>query len=125
MRAPDHGRPHPSRRAHARSTLRKRLRMRAPQDEDEHRVSVQLTMSNSPDLLVPAAHLRPGFCILASLTPSRGVGGAPIRRPYILTSPQTAPDCFKRLPFFPCAFLRLHLPSSGSIALSRDRDQGG
>ena len=28
-------------------------------------------------LLVPAAHLRPSFCILASLTPNRGVGGAP------------------------------------------------
>jgi hypothetical protein len=28
--------------------------------------------------LVPAAHcVRPGFCIFASLTPSRGVGGAP------------------------------------------------
>ena len=31
-------RPHPSRRAHTRSSLRQHSRMRAPQDEDEHRV---------------------------------------------------------------------------------------
>ena len=37
-----------------------------------------LTISS---LLVPAAHIRPSFCILASLTPNRGVGGAPIRPP--------------------------------------------
>jgi hypothetical protein len=36
-----------------------------------------LTMSSSPDLLVPAARFAPGFCIVASLTPNRGVGGAP------------------------------------------------
>src|SRR5262249_41256721 len=50
--------------------------MRAPQDEDEHRVSAQLTMSNSPSRSRGAC-LRPEFCILASLTPNRGVGGAP------------------------------------------------
>src|SRR5262249_27884159 len=36
-----------------------------------------------------------GVCDFASLTPHRGVGGAPIRRPYILTSPQVAPGYFK------------------------------
>jgi hypothetical protein len=37
-----------------------------------------LTMSNSPDLPVPATRFpRPGFATLASLTPNRGVGGAP------------------------------------------------
>ncbi len=42
-----------------------------------------LTMSNSPDLLVPAstrsrgAFSAPGVCDFASLTPNRGVGGAP------------------------------------------------
>jgi hypothetical protein len=50
--------------------------MRAPQDEDEHRVSAYLTMSNSPSRS-RGAFLRPGFCIVASLTPNRGVGGAP------------------------------------------------
>ena len=36
MRAHALARPHPSRRAYAHSSLRKRLRMRAPQDEDAH-----------------------------------------------------------------------------------------
>jgi hypothetical protein len=37
--------------------------MRAPQDEDEHRVSVHLTMSNSPSRSRGAC-LRPGFVAL-------------------------------------------------------------
>src|SRR5262249_5134485 len=73
--------------------------------------------------LVPAARfLRPGLATFFA-HPNRGVGGAPIRRPYILMSPQAAPDYFKCLAFFSCAFLRLHLPSSEYI-WNRDRDQG-
>ena len=57
MRATSIARPHPSRGAHARSTLRERLRMRAPQDEDEdpglHSSRCQTAH------LVPAAH----FCV--------------------------------------------------------------
>jgi hypothetical protein len=69
MRATPRGRPHPSRRAHARSTLRKRLRVRAPQDEAEHHGSRSQThaLHRSRD-----AFLRPGFCTFASLTPNRG-----------------------------------------------------
>src|SRR5262249_5430556 len=47
--------------------------------------------------------------------PNRGVGGAPIRHPYILTSPQVAPGYFKGLAFSSCAPLTLPLPSSGYI----------
>ena len=36
-----------------------------------------LTISNNTHSLVPAAHFAPGVCIVASLTPNRGVGGAP------------------------------------------------
>src|SRR5262249_37721118 len=50
-------------------------RMRAPQDEDEPRVSPISRYQTA--LLVPATQfLRPGFCSLASLTPIEG-GGAP------------------------------------------------
>src|SRR5262249_55963246 len=39
-----------------------------------------LTISSThTHLLLPAAHLRPSFCTFASLTPNRGVGGAPVR----------------------------------------------
>src|SRR5260221_6498734 len=37
--------------------------------------------------LVPAAHLRPGVCIVASLTPNRGVGGAPRNGPVLSGTP--------------------------------------
>ena len=45
--------------------------MRAPQDEDEHRVSAQLTMSNSPSRS-RGAFLRPGFATLLRSPESRG-----------------------------------------------------
>jgi hypothetical protein len=64
-------RPHPSRRAHTRSSLRQHFRMRAPQDEDEHRVSAQLTMSNSPSRS-RGAFLRPGFAPLLHSPPVEG-----------------------------------------------------
>src|SRR2546427_8908732 len=49
--------------------------MRAPQDEDERRL-----LQNSPYKQPPSFPRRifaSGFCILASPTPNRGVGGAP------------------------------------------------
>ena len=75
-------RPHPSRRAHAHSTLRERVR--APQDEDSRARgsspnrfrNSRLTMSNSPSRS-RGAFLRPGFAPLLHSPPSRGVGGAP------------------------------------------------
>src|SRR5262245_39757354 len=97
--------------------------MRAPQDEDDHRVSTQLTMSNSPSRSRGAC-LRPEFCILASLTPNRGVGGAPIRHSYILRSPYVAPGYLRGLAFFSCAPLTPPLPSSGYTAWNRDKTWG-
>src|SRR5262245_5347848 len=71
--------------------------------------------------LVPAARCpRPGFASLLR-SPAKRVGGAPIRRPYLLTSPQVAPGCFKGLAFFSCAPLTSPLPSSGYIASNMDR----
>src|SRR5262249_48686821 len=55
MRANPIARPHPSRRAHARSTSRKRLRMRAPQDEDS--IAFQSSSRCQTAHLVPAAHV--------------------------------------------------------------------
>ena len=55
MRAHRVARPHPSRRAYARSTLRKRLRMRAPQDEDS--IAFQPSSQCQTAHLVPAAHV--------------------------------------------------------------------
>jgi hypothetical protein len=50
--------------------------MRAPQDEDEHRV-VHCSRFQTAHL-VPATHfLRPGFCTFCFAHPNRGVGGAP------------------------------------------------
>ena len=68
-------RPHPSRRAHTRSSLRQHSRMRAPQDEDEHRV-LQSSPYKQP-FSFPRRVFAPGVCDFASLTPNRGVGGAP------------------------------------------------
>ena len=51
------------------------LRMRTAESAARRRTVFghsHLTMSNSPDLLVPAARLRPGFCIVASLTRIEG-----------------------------------------------------
>src|SRR5215472_9470753 len=66
--------------------------------------------------LVPAARCpRPGFASLLR-SPAKRVGGAPIRRPYVLTSPQVAPDYFKGLAFFSCAPSRcLYHPQSTSL----------
>ena len=63
MRATSIARPHPSRGAHARSTLRERLRMRAPQDEDS--IAFRPSSRCQTAHLVPAAHcVRPGFATL-------------------------------------------------------------
>jgi hypothetical protein len=71
MRAHTVARPHPSRRAHARSSSQKGSGVRAPQDEDGHRLRHSSRFQTAH--LVPApALLRPGFASLASLTPSRG-----------------------------------------------------
>src|SRR5262249_58736789 len=71
MRAPHPGRPHPSRRAHARSTLRKRLRMRAPQDEDS--IAFQPISRCQTAHLVPAAHVcARGFATLLHSPRMRG-----------------------------------------------------
>jgi len=116
MRAHTSARPHPSRRAHARSSLRNvsasaLLRMRtniacckvhhtnSPSPSRGAFAAARAGWSDpciflffrrfgifhprSHDLKQPAvprsrgAFLRPGFCIVASLTPNRGVGGAP------------------------------------------------
>jgi hypothetical protein len=69
------GRPHPSRCAHARSNLRTRLRIRAPQDEDGDRVQVLFTFQTAH--FVPAARFAPGFCIFGFAHPRRRGGGAP------------------------------------------------
>ncbi len=62
----------------ARALLRLRMgeRVRKCGSSLNRSLESQLTMSNSPTRS-RGAFLRPGFCILASLTPNRGVGGAP------------------------------------------------
>src|SRR5215470_8516801 len=57
-------------------------------------------------------------------SPRIRVGGAPIRHPYILRSPQVAPGYFKGLAFFSCAPLTPPLPSSGYTASNLDRTLG-
>jgi hypothetical protein len=75
MRAYAKARPHPSRRAHARSSSKNISPVRAPQDEDEQRAKSSSRCQTAP--LVPApAFLRPGFASLLH-SPQRGVGGAP------------------------------------------------
>src|SRR6266545_739063 len=75
MRAHAVARPRPSRRAHASSRLHNLCRMRAPQDEDDHRLRHSSPCQTAH--LVPApALLRPGFASLLH-SPQRGVGGAP------------------------------------------------
>ena len=77
-------RPHPSRRAHARSTLRGAcasalLRMRTTEPAARRRTvfgNSHLTISNSPSRSRGAFCAR-GFANFASPTPNRGVGGAP------------------------------------------------
>jgi hypothetical protein len=60
--------------AHARSSSQKVSRMRAPQDEDDHRLRHSSPCQTAH--LVPApALLRPGFASLLH-SPQRGVGGA-------------------------------------------------
>src|SRR5262249_52559449 len=72
----------------------------------------------------PRRMFAPGFCIVASLTPNRGVGGAPIRHPHLLTSPQVAPGHFKVIILLPCVALTPPLGSSGYIMSNWDRSQG-
>src|SRR5262249_43248112 len=95
MRANAIARPHPSRRAYARSRLRNVFRPRAPQDEDEHRVlhSSPYSPYKQP-LPFPRRVSAPGVCILASVTPNRGVGGAP-RNVRVQRHPLGVPSCVK------------------------------
>jgi hypothetical protein len=65
------GRPHPSRRAHVGSRLHDVSRMRAPLDEDDHRLRHSSPCQTAH--LVPApALLRPGFASLLRSPKSRG-----------------------------------------------------
>jgi hypothetical protein len=75
---------HPSRRTHARSTLWKHLRMRAPQDEDggargssQNRFRSFRSHDVKQPISFPRRIFAPGVCNFASLTPNEGVGGAP------------------------------------------------
>ena len=70
MRAIRVARPHPSRRAYARSSLRNVFGIRAPQDEDEHRV-LQSSPHKQP-FSFPRRMSAPGVCDFASLTPNEG-----------------------------------------------------
>src|SRR5262245_11129583 len=56
--------------------------------------------------------------------PDRGDGGAPVRHPSLLTSPQVASCYFTGLVLFGCAFLTPPLASSEYIMHNRDRSQG-
>jgi hypothetical protein len=78
------GRPHPSRRAHAAlefaeiSLACALLRMRTTEVAARRRTVFVIPVSRCQTAtLVPAAYFAPGFCIVASPTPNRGVGGAP------------------------------------------------
>ena len=134
MRAHTSARPHPSRRAHARSSLRNvsasaLLRMRtniacckvhhtnSPSPSRGAFAAARAGWSDpciflffrrfgifhprSHDLKQPAvprsrgAFLRPGFCIVASLTPNRGVGGAPRDVRVRAKHPLGVPSCVK------------------------------
>src|SRR2546430_5940824 len=71
MRAHPLARPHPSRRAYARSNSSNFFGVRAPQDEDEHRLRHSSPFQTA--YLVPApALLRPGFASLLHSPPLRG-----------------------------------------------------
>jgi hypothetical protein len=79
-------RPHPSRRAHARSSSQKGSRVRAPQDEDRHRLRHSSRCQTAQ--LVPApALLRPGFASLLHSPPLRGGRSAEKRSGAALTHP--------------------------------------
>src|SRR5262249_46146509 len=58
-------------------TSRKRLRMRAPQDEDGIAFQPISRCQTAQIFSFPRRVFAPGFCNFASLTPNRGVGGAP------------------------------------------------
>ena len=94
MRATSIARPHPSRGAHARSTLRERLRMRAPQDEDS--IAFRPSSRCQTAHLVPAAHcVRPGFATLLHLP--RVEGWAERRETFGCSAehPWGVPSCVK------------------------------
>jgi hypothetical protein len=85
MRANPVARPHPSRRAYARSSSKNVSRMRAPQDKDEHRLRHSSRCQTAH--LVPApALLRPGFASLLRLPPVRG-GRSAERRSGVCETP--------------------------------------
>src|SRR6516162_7505924 len=91
---------------------------------DELRTSANITPSCTIAFPFRRAFAR-GVIHFASLTPNRGVGGAPIRHPHLLTLPQVAPGHFKVITLLPCVALTPPLPSSGYIASNLDRAWGG
>jgi len=95
--------------------------MRAPQDEDEHRVVHSSRFQTAH--LVLATRWRPRLATLLR-SPRMRVGGAPIRHPRLLTSPQVAPGHFKVIILLPCVALTPPLASSGNIMSNRDRSRG-
>src|SRR6516162_4175404 len=107
---------------------------RPPQDEaaqgipNPRLVAEPFAIIPSHDVKQPISFPRrmsaPGVCDFASLTPNRGVGGAPIRHPPVLTSPQVTPGYFNALFFFACVVLTPPLASSAFIVLNRDRAEG-
>ena len=89
--------PYPSRRAHARLDLRQLYRTRAPQDEDGRARGSspnRFRSFRSHDVKQPISFPRrmsaPGVRHLPSLTPNRGVGGAPKGASCIVVAPVKA-----------------------------------
>jgi len=78
-------RPHPSRRAQARSSLRYLLSLRAPQDEDEHGVRDFFYHFKQP-FSFPRRGFAPGFCFLLRAPDKKG-GGAPRVVPVLARHP--------------------------------------
>jgi hypothetical protein len=79
---------------YARSSLRNGFRMRAPQDEDEHRVPPRLTMSNSQSSSFPRRVFAPGVFASLLRQPESRVGGAP-RDVRVQRHPWGLPPCVK------------------------------
>ena len=107
---------------------------RPPQDEaaqgipNPRLVAEPFAIIPSHDVKQPISFPRRIFCVRALqacfANPNRGVGGAPIRHPRLLRSPQVAPGSFKGLFFFACVVLTPPLASSAFIVLNRDRAEG-
>src|SRR5262245_3888307 len=92
-----------------------------------HRV-VPIHHVKQPSFFVPGSFCLRVLFLLFHLRrcrpPSEGIGGAPIRHPSLLTSPQVASCCFRRSILFGSALLTPPLAFSGYITYNRDRSQG-